>query len=116
MPINSAICEPAPGSRVPVGRVTVRGYAMASGRPIVRVDVSADSGATWVQADLEKDAGTSWSWTFWSAAFELDAGDHAFVVRAWDSAGQTQPADCEETWNIKGYLSAAWHRIVVTVG
>ncbi len=36
-------------------------------------------------------------------------------MRAWDSAGQTQPALRDDTWNFKGYLSAAWHRVPVTV-
>jgi DMSO/TMAO reductase YedYZ molybdopterin-dependent catalytic subunit len=43
------------------------------------------------------------------------AGDLELVVRAWDSAGQTQPALPDETWNFKGYLSTAWHRVKVIV-
>lgn len=34
---------------------------------------------------------------------------------AWDSAMQTQPALPDETWNFKGYLSAVWHRVPVSV-
>jgi sulfite oxidase len=46
---------------------------------------------------------------------ELPKGEHELVVRAWDSAGQTQPALPDDTWNFKGYLSAAWHRVLVSV-
>ena len=53
---------------------------------------------------------------FWRAALDLPAGDHELAVRAWDSAGQTQPDRPESVWNFKGYLSAAWHRVRVRVG
>ncbi len=92
----------------------MRGYAVASARMITRVDVSTDAGRTWRQADLDDD-GTPWSWTFWSADVELTVGEHELAVRAWDSAGQTQPALPEDTWNVKGYLCASWHRVPVTV-
>ena len=57
-----------------------------------------------------------------AAALDLDAllphaGPMRLItaVRAWDEAGQTQPAAPDDTWNYKGYLSAAWHRVHVTV-
>ena len=71
------------------GPTTLRGYAIASGRDIARVDVSADGGHTWRQAALEPDPGAPWSWTFWTATLDLPAGGHELTVRAWDSAGQT---------------------------
>ncbi|WP_419731003.1 molybdopterin-dependent oxidoreductase [Lichenicola sp.] len=115
MPLNSAICEPAAGEVLETGHVTVRGYAIATARPIVRVDISYDGGNHWIQASLEHDATAPWSWTFWTAVLDLPAGRHELVVRAWDSAGQTQPARPDDTWNFKGYLSAAWHRVSVSV-
>ncbi len=116
LPLNSAICEPAPRTELKAGRTTVRGYAIASARGIVRVDVSADGGRSWSQAMLEHDAHAPWSWTFWTATLDLAVGEHELVVRAWDSAGQTQPAQPDDTWNFKGYLSAAWHRVHVLAG
>lgn len=113
LPINSAICEPAADAEVPAGPLTIRGYAMATDRAIVRVDVSADGGKTWTQATLDGDV-KPWSWTFWDTEVELGVGQHELVVRAWDAASQTQPEDPNATWNVKGYLSAAWHRIRVT--
>lgn len=42
-------------------------------------------------------------------------GEHELVVRAWNAAGQTQPANPKEVWNFKGYLCTAWHRAKVKV-
>ena len=98
------------------GAVTVRGWAVASGRAVARVDLSADGGRTWRQAELERDGDAPWSWVFWRAALDLPAGEHELAVRAWDSAGQTQPDRPDDLWNFKGYLSAAWHRVRVRVG
>ena len=113
MPLNAAICEPAAFARLPVGPVGVRGYAIATSRDVTRVDVSADGGRSWTQANLERRADAPWSWTFWETMLDLSRGEHELVVRAWDSAGQTQPAAPDDTWNFKGYLSAAWHRVRV---
>ena len=115
MPLNAVICEPAPGAILPAGWVALRGYAVATVRRVVRVDVSANGGRSWTQAELEPHGDGPWSWTFWSAALDLPAGPHELAVRAWDSAGQTQPADPSDTWNFKGYLSASWHRVAVSL-
>ena len=116
MPLNSAICEPAEGAKIAAGAVAVRGYAIATGRPIVRVDVSADEGKTWLQADLDRHADAPWSWTLWSTKLDLPKGEHELVVRAWDAAGDTQSSSMAEIWNFPGYLSTAWHRVKVQVG
>ncbi|WP_428392070.1 molybdopterin-dependent oxidoreductase [Lichenicoccus sp.] len=115
LPVNSAICEPAPMAELPAGPTMLSGWAMASARRITRVDVSVDGGRTWAQASLRHDPAAPWSWTLWQASLDLSKGEHELAVRAWDSAGQTQPCSPEETWNFKGYLSAAWHRVRVTV-
>ena len=115
MPLNSAITEPAPGAKLRAGRIAVRGYATATDREIVRVDLSSDGGRTWTQAALEDHGASRWGWTFWQGHLDAPPGDHALCVRAWDAAGQTQPARPDDVWNFKGYLSAAWHRVHVTV-
>lgn len=114
MPLNSAICEPADHDTLAAGKTRVRGWAVATARNIVRVDVSADGGRHWLLAHLEQDP-SIWSWTFWDVEVELSPGRHELAVRAWDSAGQTQPALPDDTWNFKGYLAAFWHRIHVQV-
>lgn len=120
MPLNSAICEPADGAALTPGPTRLRGYAVCGGRPIARVDVSADGGRHWRQAELEEHGAgrgaQAWAWTFWNAVIDLPEGPHELVVRAVDIAGQTQPADPADVWNHKGYLSAAWHRVRVNVG
>ena len=114
MPVNAAICVPASGATVEAGAVPISGWAVASGRRIVRVDVSSDGGGRWYEATLEEHPDASvWSWRFWRATVTLRPGPHELAVRAWDDAGQTQPARPDDVWNIKGYLSAAVHRIFV---
>ena len=115
MPLNAAICEPASLTELRAGRVAIRGYAIATAREITRVDVSTDGGGTWRQAELAPDTGARWSWRFWSAVVDLPPGEYELVVRAWDCAGQTQPSSPADTWNFKGYLCAAWHRVRVSV-
>ena len=113
LPVNSAICEPADGAEVSAGPVTLRGYAMAGGRTIERVEVSADDGRSWLGAACEHSPGEPWSWTLWKARLELAPGEHEIAVRAWDAAAQTQPERTETVWNFKGYMNTAWHRIRV---
>lgn len=115
MPLNAAICRPEANTRIPAGPVTIQGYAIATGRSVMRVDVSADGGKHWVQAALEHRPETPWSWTFWQTVIDLGPGEHDLAVRAWDSAGQTQPASPDDTWNFKGYLCAAWHRVPIRI-
>ncbi len=45
----------------------------------------------------------------------LDPGRHELLVRAWDSAGATQPESPATVWNPKGYANSAWGRLVVEV-
>jgi sulfite oxidase len=115
MPVNSAICEPGAHSSLKPGRNLVAGYAVASARRIVGVDVSADEGRSWQQAELQTDEFSPWSWTLWQTEVDLPQGDHMLAVRAWDDAGETQPGQPHETWNYKGYLCTAWHRAPVRV-
>jgi sulfite oxidase len=112
MPLNAAICEPADGATLPAGAVAVRGWAVASGRAVARVDVSADGGRTWRQAELLDDLGR-WAWRHWRATVELPPGDHEILVRAWDSSAATQPEDEAALWNPKGYVNNARPRVRV---
>ena len=114
MPLTSAICVPAKNATLPAGRTRIAGYAHATAREIVRVDVSIDGGRHWSQAECEHDPTAPWSWTFWDVVLELPKGEHELAVRAWDSAMQTQPALPDDAWNFAGYLCSAWHRIRVT--
>lgn len=115
VPVNAVIVEPAADQVVAAGRVRVRGWAMGSaGRPLRRVELSADGGQCWTPAEITAQ-GPEWTWAFWEAVLELAAGPCTLVARATDSAGETQPATVRETWNVKGYNNNARHRVSVQV-
>lgn len=116
MPLNAAICSPVDGAHLGSGSCSIEGYAVAFGRAVSRVEVSANGGTDWVQADLTVRPDAPWSWTQWRAVVDLTPGLHVLVVRALDGAGQMQPERPEAIWNFAGYLSTAWHRVTVMVG
>lgn len=116
-PVNAVICEPESGETLPMGSVTVRGYATAGGgRRIEWVDVSADGGKSWVQAELVEGRDEPWAWSLWEASLDLEQGKHEIVVRAFDSSAVTQPSTAAEVWNPGGYANNSWHRVGVNVG
>ncbi len=115
MNVTSVICSHDENEWVRPGVVTVQGYSMAGGREIARVDVSCDGGLTWVQAELFHDP-SCWAWTLWKANFKLIPGKYQLVVRAMDTAANTQPQDISQVWNFKGYMNNAWHRVNIKVG
>jgi sulfite oxidase len=113
MPVNAVICTPENGKHLAGSPVRVRGYAYAGGgRTIERGDLSIDGGKTWLDAHLNS-GHNPWTWRLWHADLKLTAGPNQIIARAWDSAANTQPEDVFQTWNFKGYLNNAWHRINV---
>jgi sulfite oxidase len=104
------------GASLPGGPTTVSGYAVGHGGcPVERVELSADGGQTWAEAAL-RSVRRPWTWQLWSATVRLVAGPQTLVARAIDSDGHTQPADVGATWNYKGYMNNAWHRVEVNAG
>jgi sulfite oxidase len=115
-PVNGAICTPADGAELAAGPVEVAGWAIGGGRrPLTRVDVSADGGATWRVAELGEDLGAA-AWRWWRCELELAPGRHEVVARAWDASASCQPERSGPLWNLKGYMSSAWPRVTVRVG
>jgi sulfite oxidase len=113
--VNAVICTPQSHTVLPAGPVHVEGYAMAGGgRHIARVDLSRDGGVTWMQAELEGKL-QPWTWQLWRAQLNIPPGEHQLVVRAIDSAANTQPTNPRDVWNFKGYMNNAWHRVDVRV-
>ncbi len=111
--VNSAICNPLEGEKILTNSILVEGYAIASGsHSIERVELSNDEGTTWVRAEL-LDSPSPWAWRFWQSQLELNKGCSQIIVRAWDSAGNSQPEDARTIWNFKGYMNNSWHRIEV---
>lgn len=115
VPVNSVIVDPTPDRQLLPGRIAARGWAMGSAaRTVTRVEISVDSGA-WIPARLLPQE-SAWTWTLWDLELNLTPGTHTVAVRATDSSGATQPESIRETWNVKGYVNNAWHRVSVRVG
>jgi sulfite oxidase len=114
--LNADVLSHADGSRVAAGPVELRGYAFAGGdRHVVRVEISADDGASWHDAELLEDLGR-WAWRLWRLCVDLPPGEHTILTRAWDSAAATQPEHAETVWNPKGYVNSAWGRTRLLAG
>ncbi|KQC35729.1 sulfite oxidase [Frankia sp. ACN1ag] len=112
--LNCAILCPADGATVPSGRTMVRGYALAGEhRRVIRVDLSADGGASWQQANLAPPAG-AYTWQLWHTDVMLPPGvDPELVARAWDDTGALQPESAAALWNPKGYANNSWPRAAI---
>ncbi|MFN2556820.1 MAG: molybdopterin-dependent oxidoreductase [Nitriliruptorales bacterium] len=109
--LNAVICSPTEGAVLPSGRARFEGYALSgAGRRIERVEVTSDEGARWSPATGLTRSGP-WGWTLWQAELDLSPGRHRIAVRAFDSAGNSQPEQVAPLWNFKGYANNAWHRI-----
>jgi len=115
LPLNSVIFRPYEGELLKAGQICIQGYAVAGeGEQIEQVELSSDGGATWTNATFLEQP-QPWTWCFWKVMMPLGPGAHQLIVRAWDSAGNTQPEDVRQVWNWKGYLNNAWHRVNVVV-
>ena len=91
---------------------------------MIRVDLSLDDGAHWMQAVLqpkpETPHGRDYSWTLWEARIPVpepmrqksDTEDSIVevVARATDDAYNVQPEKVEHLWNMRGVLNNAWSR------
>ena len=129
MPVQSAILSPPTGAKVLEGGETptieIKGFAWSGGgRGIVRVDVSADDGATWHTATLgegsEQPRNRAWAWTFWEAEVPLapsadgcTPANATLVCKAVDASHNTQPESVKGIWNLRGLGNNAWHRVPV---
>lgn len=119
MPVQSAITKIARGASQGEGSTSVSGFAFSGGgRRIIRVDVSADGGKTWKQAHLKMDKAQGarrWAWTLWSIDWHDDQlppdQNVEFVVKAVDCSYNCQPQTFDATWNFRGLLGNAWHRV-----
>jgi len=122
MPVQSSIVFPKPGTTIDLDDINCSGFAWSGGgRGIVRVDVSADGGKTWITADLgagsEQNMTRAWAWTFWEASVpvpeELRGKEVTLLCRATDSSYNTQPERPEPIWNLRGLNCNCWHQVSV---
>jgi len=100
--VKSVISGPSDDATLKAGKVAVHGAAWAGEADIVKVEISADGGATWDIAKLGHDQ-AHYAWRLWSYDWKpAKAGDYTIQSRATDSQGRTQPAT--PVWNPSGYL------------
>ena len=98
--IKSALALPWPAELAP-GRHRVHGYAHSPHGPIVRVEWSADAGASWNDAELPGPQ-PQYSWARFNFLWEAEPGEWAIMTLATDASGNTQPD--RVPFNEKGYL------------
>lgn len=111
--VKSVIASPSDGASVKGRSVHVQGVAWAGEADIVKVEVSADSGATWQAAQLGKEH-AEYAWRLWSYAWKPGkAGDYVLWSRATDSQGRVQPENA--VWNPSGYLYNAYDQVKIHV-
>ena len=118
VPVQSAICR---YELVDNGKsIMMQGWAWSGGgRRIIRVETSVDGGKTWFDAELgmgsDQPAGRAWAWTFWTNKVALPGNfqDAELVVRAVDESLNVQPETAHATWNLRGVMNNAYHRLKI---
>lgn len=112
MEVKSIITTPLAGEVVPLGRCTVRGWAWSGRGAIERVEVAIGGGDVWQPAHLHAPASPH-AWCGWEYDWEVaEAGRQVLRSRAWDAAGNVQPAAAR--WNELGYANNGIRQIVLT--
>jgi DMSO/TMAO reductase YedYZ molybdopterin-dependent catalytic subunit len=113
MPVKSTITAPADQGKLPIGALSIRGFAWAGENQIERVEISTDGGSRWQDAELPS-AKLPFAWRLWRFPWRPTApGYYTILSRATDSAGRVQPF--VPAWNPSGYLWNGIDRIGVTV-
>ncbi len=115
MPVKSLITYPKTGAMIDKGKtLNIRGHAWAGDLEVAQMEYSIDFGSTWKPCTLEKPANRL-AWQHFSASVSFpEDGYYEVWARATDSEGNAQPMVLP-SWNPKGYLNNACHRIAVKV-
>ena len=111
--VKSLISQPRHGEVVQPGLYTVRGTAWSGEGEIARIEASTSGGRDWQEASLVGPS-VHTAWRQWELAWSVsEPGHYILMVRATDSAGNTQPANIR--WNFRGYANNGIHTIAVEV-
>jgi sulfane dehydrogenase subunit SoxC len=94
------------------GPCALDGRAWSGHGPVVRVEVTVDDGASWVDATLGPLA-DDWAWRPWRVEWPATPGSYAISARATDATGRTQPT--EPVWNRGGFANNLVQRVPVVV-
>jgi len=111
--VKSIITAPSDGATVRPKALQIRGMAWAGEANIAKIDISLDSGATWLPAQLDEKQ-SRYAWRAWSLLWRNPkAGQYTIMSRATDSQGRVQPETA--VWNPSGYLYNAIDRVKIHV-
>ena len=102
LPVRSFVTSIQHGDVLPLGKnVEFKGIAFDGGVGVNKVEVSIDGGQRWREARLGQDLGR-FSFREWTLAITFSSkGATQLMVRASNSAGETQPLQAD--WNPGGY-------------
>ena len=89
----------------------VNGVAFDSGHGITKVELSLDSGKTWVETKLDKEIG-KFSFRRWRYVWRTEIGEHQLMVRATNAKGEMQTTS---QWNRSGYARNVIEKVVIQV-
>lgn len=100
--IRSIFVSPENMSTLAISEATeIQGLAFDGGDGISKVELSPDSGKTWIATRLDQEHG-KYSWRRWRYRWKPErAGMHYLMVRATSAQGETQPL---KQWNRSGYM------------
>jgi DMSO/TMAO reductase YedYZ molybdopterin-dependent catalytic subunit len=111
--VKSLITAPAADVTVPIGRVTIAGFAWAGEDDVRQVEISTDHGRRWTPAWLGRDR-APYAWRQFAYEWQpQEPGSYLVMSRATDTRGRVQPIVAE--WNPAGYLWNAVDQIRVNV-
>lgn len=100
--VKSIITKPLDGAKMPLGEITINGYAWTGEAEIKGVEVSTDFGRTWHKTKIIRKGGL-YVWDFWEYRWRPEMpGSYPLMSRATDSKGRIQPS--YQYWNQDGYL------------
>jgi hypothetical protein len=111
--VKSIIATPSDASTLKSRKLHIAGAAWAGEADVIKVEVSADDGSTWLPAKLGNDQ-AKYAWRLWSLQWKAPkAGEYTLLSRATDSQGRVQPQTAE--WNPSGYLYNAIDQVKIHV-
>ncbi len=110
--VRSIFVSPEPQTVISLGKSTeIQGLAFDGGDGITKVEISSDSGKTWITTRLDASLG-NYSWRRWRYDFKPGkSGTYKFFVKATNTKNETQPW---HQWNRSGFMRNEIESLVIT--